>query len=83
LKKCRNGLFCNPSTKQCNIPGIKNNCLVEYHNRRLVSSKDEPMSFYLQSGDLFFAISYNPDIEFPACDYKTGKYQPKQCRQKK
>ncbi len=87
LKRCRNGLFCNPSTRKCNMPGVKNKCLIDYHNRRLV--KLQGMAFYVvaqpesKEKEKYHPIFYAKDIEFPTCDPKTGKYELKQCRKSK
>ncbi|CAG2114162.1 unnamed protein product [Medioppia subpectinata] len=88
LDRCRNGLFCNPSTKQCNTPGLdpsKDKCLIEYHNRIHGSSKQ--LRFYIESSKgetKYFAIKYRKDLgDMPGCDDETGQYQLKQCKQEK
>jgi hypothetical protein len=85
LKRCRNGLFCDPSTRKCNMPGVKNKCLIDYHNRRLVKLYE--MAFYVKAKYkekmVYFPVPYASDIELPTCEPKTGKYELKQCRRSK
>jgi hypothetical protein len=68
------------------MPGVKNKCLIDYHNRNLVSLKG--MVFYVPAHPedkeklTYYPMIYANDIELPTCDSKTGKYELKQCRKK-
>ncbi|CAG2175191.1 unnamed protein product [Oppiella nova] len=90
IYRCRNGLFCNPSTKQCNIPSVdptQKKCLIEYHNRNQVANKG--LKFYIETNKrktdiMYYPMEYETDLlDMPDCDDETGHYKIKQCGQEK